>query len=73
MVKHVEERLLEQNEKLDNMQRLLEQSVARQRGTRDRLGGLRLTKHITDTLIVVFVVFISQFIMRFWGKKAAEK
>ncbi|XP_014208693.1 oxysterol-binding protein-related protein 8 isoform X2 [Copidosoma floridanum] len=72
MVKHVEERLHQHSEKLDNIQRLLEQSSVRQRAARDRLSGGRLTKHLTDTLIVVLVVFIAQFIMRFWSSNSVK-
>lgn len=65
MVRSVEERMHEQSEKLDHMQRVLEQVSARQRAPRD--GHSRFTKHLTDTLVIVFIVFIAQFIMRIWN------
>ncbi|XP_058806825.1 oxysterol-binding protein-related protein 8 isoform X3 [Phymastichus coffea] len=64
MVKSVESRMQSQAEKLDHIQRLLEQMSVRQRQTRERANGLRLSKHFIDTIIIVFVVFIAQYVMR---------
>lgn len=74
MLKSVEERVREQAEKIDHIQRLLEQVSARQRAPRDRLSGMRLTKHAIDTAIVVIIVLFVQFIMRFiWKGSSTHK
>ena len=67
MVKGVEERVHQNTEKLDHIQRLIEQVAMRQRAPRERANGSRFSKHLIDTLIVIFVVFVAQYIMRFWG------
>ena len=67
MVKSVENKMHEHAEKLEHIQRLIEQLSMRQRATRERQNASRLSKHITDTLIIVFVVFIAQWLMRVWS------
>lgn len=73
MVKSVEDRMHEHTEKLDQIQRLIEQMAIRQRAGRDRQNGSRLGKHVVDTLIIIFVVFIAQFIMRIWSGASSLK
>ncbi|KAJ8675441.1 hypothetical protein QAD02_011227 [Eretmocerus hayati] len=68
MMKSVEERIHEQTEKLDQIQRLVEQVAVRQRAPRDRQTSTRITKHLIDTAIIVAIVIIVQFITRIWGR-----
>lgn len=74
MMKSVEERVREQAEKIDHIQRVLEQVSARQRAPRDRWSGMRMTKYAIDTAIVVITVLFVQFIMRFiWRGSSSHK
>ena len=68
MMKEVESQMLEHGEKLNRMQRTLEQLAIRQRAQRDQSVNTNMTKNFIDTLIVIVVVFFVQYLMKIWNR-----
>ncbi|XP_012280375.1 oxysterol-binding protein-related protein 8 isoform X2 [Orussus abietinus] len=67
-IKEMENRMIDHGEKLNRMQRLLEQLAIRQRDLKEQ-SGVGLTRNIFDTIIVIIAVFFVQFISKFWGSE----
>lgn len=67
-IKEVECQVLEHGEKLNRIQRMLEQLAIRQRGQRDQNVSSSVLKNCVDTLIVIVVVFFVQYFMKLWNR-----
>lgn len=67
-IKEIESQILEQNEKLDRIQRMLEQLGMRQRTQREQNYNTNMMKNFVDTIIVIVVVFFVQYIMKIWAR-----
>lgn len=67
-IKEIENQVLEQNEKLDRIQRMLEQLAMRQRTQREQSYNTNMMKNFVDTIIVIVVVFFVQYIMKLWAR-----
>ncbi|XP_043462692.1 oxysterol-binding protein-related protein 8 isoform X3 [Leptopilina heterotoma] len=73
MVKGMEDRLTEHSEKLNQIQRLIEQLAIRQRGLRDNQNNINMLKNFIDTFIVIVVVFFVQYFIKVWNGSAETK
>ncbi|XP_015591922.1 oxysterol-binding protein-related protein 8 isoform X2 [Cephus cinctus] len=67
VVKEMEAHLGEHNEKLTRIQRSIEQLALRQRGQREQNYNVGMSRNFIDTIVVILVVFVVQYIMKFWN------
>lgn len=63
-IKEVENQVSILDQKLNHIQRVLEQLTIRQRGQREPSYNNNMMKNFIDTVIVIVVVFFVQYIMR---------
>ncbi|XP_043268803.1 oxysterol-binding protein-related protein 8 isoform X3 [Venturia canescens] len=68
MIKEMEVRMMEHGEKLNRIQRTLEQLAVRQRLQRDNNYNTNMLKNFIDTMIVIVVVFFVQYLIKIWNR-----
>lgn len=73
MVKGMEARLSDHSEKLNQIQRLIEQIAIRQRGLRDHQNNVNIFKTFIDTFIVIIVVLFVQYVVKIWTGSSEPK
>ena len=73
MVKGMENRLSDHSEKLNQIQRLIEQIAIRQRGLRDYQNNVNIFKNFIDTFIIIVVVFFVQYVIKVWTGSSETK
>ncbi|XP_033216342.1 oxysterol-binding protein-related protein 8 isoform X2 [Belonocnema kinseyi] len=73
MVKGMEARLSDHSEKLNQIQRLIEQIAIRQRGLRDHQNNVNIFKTFIDTFIVIVVVLFVQYVVKIWAGSSEPK
>ena len=72
-MKGLEERLSDHSEKLNQIQRLIEQMAIRQRGQMENQNNTNIFKNFIDTFIVIVVVFFVQYVIKVWTGPAETK
>ncbi|XP_008546715.1 oxysterol-binding protein-related protein 8 isoform X5 [Microplitis demolitor] len=66
-IKEVESQMIEQGEKLNRIQRSLEQLAIRQRTQREQNSNSNILRSSIDTIIVIAIVFFVQYIIKFFS------
>ncbi|XP_066596735.1 oxysterol-binding protein-related protein 8 isoform X2 [Prorops nasuta] len=73
LVKEMESQMLDYSQKLNHIQRLIEQLAMRQRAQGEPQHNASILKSVIDTIIIIIVVFFVQYFMRIWSKESSLK
>ncbi|XP_034940057.1 oxysterol-binding protein-related protein 8 isoform X4 [Chelonus insularis] len=71
-IKEVESQILEHGEKLNRIQRSLEQLAIRQRSMREQNSNPSMMKNCIDTVIIIAVVYFVQYFVMIWNRNNTD-
>lgn len=72
-LKEVESQMAEHGEKLNRIQRSIEQLAIRQRTQREQNYNPSMMKSCVDTIVVIAIVYFVQYIMKFFNHTSDTK
>ncbi|XP_043254038.1 oxysterol-binding protein-related protein 8 isoform X2 [Colletes gigas] len=69
VIKELERQMLEYGEKLNRIQRIIEQLAIRQREHGDQQNSISILKNFIDTILVIVIVFSVQYFVKIWNEE----
>ncbi|XP_046734828.1 oxysterol-binding protein-related protein 8 isoform X7 [Diprion similis] len=72
VIKEMDSRLLDNGEKLNRIQHIVEQLAIKQREQKANASETRPLRNLLDTGIVIVVIFIIQYLLNLWNSRSLE-
>ncbi|XP_046589056.1 oxysterol-binding protein-related protein 8 isoform X3 [Neodiprion lecontei] len=72
VIKEMDSRLLDNGEKLNRIQHIVEQLAIKQREQKANASETRMSRNLLDTGIVIAVIFIIQYLLNLWNSRSLE-
>ncbi|XP_018396018.1 PREDICTED: oxysterol-binding protein-related protein 8 isoform X1 [Cyphomyrmex costatus] len=66
VMKQVEHQMIEQGEKLNRIQQIVEQVVRKQRESGEQHHNINMFKSFMDTILIIIIVFFVQYFLNIW-------